>query len=140
MTILQILLILNILTGRLIFDRDNYSSKKTFWLRSLFTLVFSLFTVQLTDMFVIIVLSTAVILIDLYWLKGSIKFKYTIFLLSLFVVLPGIVQALEQLGETIHIGNPVSEPLIALILNIPFIKSLSTKFDPNYIQFFVTCK
>jgi len=138
MTTLQILLILNILTGRLIIDRDKYTSKKIFWLRSIFTLIISLFAVQLTDMLVIIILSTAIILLDIYWLKRSIKIKYTIFLLLLFIVLPGLVQGLEQIGGTINFDNPVSKTLIALLLNLPFIKSLSTKFNPNYILLAVT--
>jgi len=138
MTTLQILIILNILGGRLLIDRDKYSSKKVFWLRSVFTLIAGLFTYHLTEMLLVFALSTTIILIDIYWLKGSIKIKYTIFAISLFIIMPGLIQSFEQLTDNFQIVNPLSKPLIAVILNFPVIHNLNAKFDSSHLLLIVT--
>ena len=138
MTTLQILLILNILAGRLVFDKENNSSGKLFWLRSIFTLILALFTMQLTDSLLMVFFSTAIILIDIYWLKENIKLKYTIFMLGLFFIVPGLVELMQLISKSFNISNPVSETLSNFLFNFPFIKSLNTKFDSIYILMIIT--
>jgi len=90
MTALQTLIIMNILTGRLIFDQNNNSSIKTFLLRSLFTLIFGLFLAQFTDILIMLILSSVLIVMDIYWVKNNIKLRYAVYMLTLFLIVPGI--------------------------------------------------
>jgi len=138
MTTLQILLILNILAGRLIFDRDNYSVKKLFWLRSIFTIITCLFAVQLSEMLILLVLSTSMILIDFYWLKKDIKTRYTIFLLLLFLILPGILQLIDPLLDLVKVKNPFYQPLTDLLLNFPLIANLHLKYGSECLLLVLT--
>lgn len=139
MTTLQILIILNTLTGRLIFDKENHSNTKLFFLRSIFTLIFSLFSIQKLDVILLILFSSILILMDIYLVKDNIKAKYTIFLLSLFFILPGIVNIVEGYKQFLSSENPIYYPLILIFLKIPFIKTLTTKVKFLDVMLIVTC-
>lgn len=139
MTALQILIILNILTGRLIFDQKDNSPAKLFFLRSIVTLLLVFFSAKIADVAIMIVFSSAFIAIDIYWVKDNIKLKYAIFMISLFFILPGVVNLLEHYNQFLHSENPIYYPLLSTFIKIPIIKGLITKFNFVDVLLIITC-
>lgn len=132
MTTLQILFLLNILAGRLVFDSEKYSVKKLFWYRSIITLIAGLFIDHLAELLIFYTICTVVILIDILWLKNDNKTRYTVFLISMFFIFPGIIQIFESLAVYYKIENPATKPLISLFMNFPIINSFNAKFDSGF--------
>jgi hypothetical protein len=139
MSSLQILLLLNILTGRLIFDQEDNSSSKLFFKRSIFTLLLVFFSAKLNDIAIMIVFSSIIIAIDIYWVKDNIRLRYALFMSSLFFLLPGIVNLLDHLNYFIYFDNPVYYPLISTFIKIPIIQGLITKFNFVDVLLIITC-
>ena len=139
MTALQILLILNILTGRLIFDQKDNTSTILFLQRSIITLLLVFFSATITDIAIMIIFSSAFIAIDIYWVKDNLRIRYALFMISLFFILPGIVNLLEHYKQYQQFENPIYYPLLSTFINIPLVKSLITKIKFIDVLLIITC-
>jgi len=139
MTALQILLILNILAGRLIFDQKENSSFRLFLMRSIITLLLIFFSASIQDIVILIIFSSIFIGLDIYWIKDNIKLRYAIFMIALFFILPGIVNLLEIRTQIIFGENPFYYPLLSTFINIPFIHSLNDKLKLINVLLIITC-
>lgn len=139
MTALQILLILNILTGRLIFDQKDNSSSSLFFMRSIITLILMFFSATMQDMTLLIIFSSIFIGVDIYWVKDNIKLRYAIFMVFLFFVLPGIINLLDTTTQIIAGKNPIYYPLLSTFVNIPFINNLIDKLKFINVLLIITC-
>lgn len=139
MTALQILLILNILTGRLIFDQKDNSSSSLFFMRSIITLILMFFSATIQDMALLIIFSSIFIGVDIYWVKDNIKLRYAIFMVFLFFVLPGIINLLDTTTQIIAGKNPIYYPLLSTFVNIPFINNLIDKLKFINVLLIITC-
>lgn len=139
MTPLQILIILNILLGRLVFDDKNTPVIIRFFHRSIFTLLLMFFSDQIPDILIFIILSSALIAIELYWVKDNIKLKYILYMISVFIILPGIVNILEGYKIYLISENPFYYPLLSTFIKIPLIKNLITKINFVDALLVITC-
>jgi hypothetical protein len=127
MTAVQILLILNLLSGRLFFDRGKFSNTKLILYRSIITLLLGILLFRLSEIIVFLIFSVIVILTDIFWLKENKGKKYTVFLIALFIIIPGFAQFLLAFMPYSNIFNPVSGWLFSIAINFPVFAHLDLK-------------
>ncbi len=129
MTSLQILIILNILIGRLIIDHTNYPAKKTILWRLFVSLIFISFLPSVTGIFVLMVLSAILIVIDIYWVKENVKLKHAVFISFVFFLAPAFANELHQILAPLQLNNPLYPPITTAFLKIPLVANLNLQMD-----------